>query len=45
MKPRYAYLDYNRSHACAELIFRMLMLRLRCRLATYLRESARRCPV
>lgn len=45
MTARYQYLNYDRSHACAELIFRMLMTRLHCRLGTYLRESKRRCPV
>lgn len=29
MTARYAYLNYDRSHATTEIIYRMLMLRLR----------------
>lgn len=29
MIPRFHYVNYDRSHATAEIIFRMLMLRLR----------------
>lgn len=41
MTARFQYVDYNRSHASAEIIFRMLMLRQRVILKT-LQEGPRR---
>lgn len=32
MTARFQYVDYNRAHASAEIIYRMLMLRLRYKL-------------
>jgi hypothetical protein len=32
MTPRYAYLNYDRSHVTAEIIYRMLMTRIRLKL-------------
>lgn len=32
MTPRFQYIDYNHSHATAEIIYRMLMLRIRYKL-------------
>jgi hypothetical protein len=45
MNPRYAHINYDRLHRSAEIIFRMVMVRLRVNLKTHLRESARRCGV
>ena len=45
MTARYQYLNYDQSHRTAEIIYRMLMTRLRCRLASYAGEGPRRSAV
>lgn len=42
---RYQIVNYDNAHTTAEIIFRGLMIRMRCRLQPYLREGARRCPI
>ncbi len=42
---RFQVIDYNAAHRTAEVIFRGLMVRMRCRLSSNLRESKRICPI